>query len=142
MRSIILLHKNNFQFARKKSLAESSNNQPVATEKNVPARGRWLHIRRFLVFQVKLYVDALRDFVLSFLSIPAFILDLIEGKEGKNSHMENILALGRRTEKAINLFEQHTPEEQEGANVDSIIDHVERKVRREAGNFKNDRHKP
>ena len=109
----------------------------IAEKKSKQIRKPWKQVRRFLVFQIKLYVDAFRDFVLSFLSIPAFVIDLLTGHEGKDSYMEKVLALGRRTEKSINLFEQHSHEEQDGTNVDSIINHLEKKVRGEADNFKN-----
>lgn len=120
-------------------MAEDDEKFGVSPDKPALNPNPWKQVRRFLVFQVKLYADAFRDFLLSFLSIPAFVIDLITGKEGEDSHMEKILALGRKTEKAINLFEQHSPEEQEGANVDSIIDQLEEKVRAETASFRNNK---
>ena len=108
----------------------------LSVEKPAVNPNPWTQVRRFIVFQVKLYVDAFRDFMLSFLSIPAFVIDLISGNEGEDSYMEKIFAMGRRTERAINLFEQHKPGEQEGHSVDSIIDNLEDKVRTEADNFR------
>ena len=115
-------------------MTEKPEQEPVPASSPSGKKRRWPQVRRFLVFQIKLYVDAFRDFFLSLLSFPAFIMDLIEGKEGEDSHMESILKLGRRSEKAINLFEQHSREEQDGHSVDSIIDHVEQKIKTESLN--------
>jgi len=62
-------------------------------------------IRRLIVFQFKLYIDAIRDLLLSPLSIAAVLLDLLQRNREEKSHFSKVLHLGRRTEKAINLFE-------------------------------------
>jgi hypothetical protein len=96
------------------------------------AGGFWSKLRRFLVFQFKLYVDAIRDFALSFLSICAFVLDLIFHTPGKESYFDRVLRLGRRTERAINLFDQFHPDEQDQRSVDKFIDDVEERIRKDA----------
>lgn len=108
-----------------------SDSTPTDAEIDSPAntqtqtQGRfWPQFRRFLIFQVKLYIDALRDFVLSFLSFWAFLLDVITQSHGKGSHFERVLKLGRRSERAINLFEQYDPEQQE-KGVDAMIRRME-----------------
>lgn len=90
------------------------------TKTTAPGRF-WPQFRRFLIFQFKLYLDAFRDFVLSFLSFWAFLLDVITQSHGEGSHFERVLKLGRRTERAINLFEQYDPDRQEGRSVDAMI---------------------
>ena len=92
--------------------------------------GFWPQLRRLLVFQFKLYVDALRDFLLSLLSIGAFLLDIVHKKNGSESHFEQVLKLGRRTEIAINLFDQRNPEEQSKESVDGLINQVEERIRK------------
>lgn len=89
----------------------------------------WPQLKRLLIFQVKLYVDAFRDFFLSLLSLLAFLLDVIQQNHGPGSHFENVLNLGRRSEKAINLFNQHDPEQQDARSVDGVIREVERRFR-------------
>jgi len=80
-------------------------------------------LRRLLVFQLKLAVDALRDIVLSPVSLICTLLDLSRGKlSGKGSYFEKLMQFGRHTEKRINLFEQH---ESDGETVDSVLDQVE-----------------
>ena len=89
----------------------------------------WPQLKRLLIFQVKLYVDAFRDFFLSLLSLLAFLLDVLQQNHGPGSHFENVLKLGRRTEKAINLFDQHDPEQQDTRSVDGVIREVEKRFR-------------
>ena len=87
----------------------------------------WPHLRKFLVFQFKLYLDAFRDLFLSVLSLFAFVLDAVLNLSGSDSFFERVLAFGRRTEVAINLFNQHTDEEG-STNIDSILNDVEKRA--------------
>ncbi len=89
----------------------------------------WPQLRRLLIFQFKLYIDALRDFLLSLLSIGAFILDAITNSHGPDSHFESVLKLGRRSERMINLFDQYPNEQDGGSRVDDIIEDVEARFR-------------
>ena len=93
----------------------------------------WPQLRRLLIFQLKLYIDALRDFLLSLLSIGAFILDVISNSHGPDSYFEGVLKLGRRSERAINLFDQFNNEEGGGSRVDDIIEDVESRFRNKRG---------
>ncbi len=86
----------------------------------------WPHLRKFLVFQFKLYLDAFRDLLLSALSLFAFLLDAVLNLSGQDSYFERVLAFGRRTERAINLFNQHHGEE--GTDIDSILNDVEKRA--------------
>jgi hypothetical protein len=65
-------------------------------------------LRRLIVFQIKLAADAVRDLLLSPLSILMFILDVLFRPE--NSFYDWLMRLGRRSDQIINLFEQHTQE--------------------------------
>ncbi|MDA0281152.1 MAG: hypothetical protein O3C29_12095 [Proteobacteria bacterium] len=90
----------------------------------------WPQLRKFGVFQLKLYIDAFRDFLLSAVSLGAFIIDLIQQNEGPDSYFEKVLRFGQKTERAINLFNQFDAQERGGRSVDSIIDDVEERFRR------------
>ncbi len=90
----------------------------------------WPQLRKFLVFQIKLYIDAFRDVLLSVLALGAFIIDLVKQNDGPDSYFERVLKFGRGTERSINLFNQFGAEEQGGRSVDSIIDEVEQRFRR------------
>lgn len=85
----------------------------------------WPTTRKFLVFQLKLYIDAFRDVFLSILSLLAFAVDIILLNQGPESYFEKVLAFGRRTEVTINLFDQYDLDEQGGTSVDKILKDVE-----------------
>jgi hypothetical protein len=88
----------------------------------------WPSVRKFLVFQLKLYIDAFRDIFLSALSLLAFVLDIILLNQGPNSYFEKVLAFGRRSEVTINLFNQYDFDEQGGTSIDKILKDVESAV--------------
>lgn len=90
----------------------------------------WPQLRKFVVFQIKLYVDAFRDLLLSALSLGAFLLDLVQQNDGPDSYFERVLQFGRRTERSINLFNQFDAEERGTRSVDGVIEEVEARFRR------------
>lgn len=90
----------------------------------------WPQLRKFLVFQLKLIIDAFRDILLIWLSLGAFIIDLIQQNDGSDSYFEKVLSFGRGTERSINLFNQFDKQERGSNSVDSIIDDVEDRFRR------------
>lgn len=90
----------------------------------------WPQLRKFVVFQLKLYIDAFRDILLSVLSLGAFIIDLIQQNDGPDSYFEKVLRFGQRTERSINLFNQFDAKERGDRSVDSFIDEVEDRFRR------------
>lgn len=63
--------------------------------------------RHLLVFQVKLAADAVRDFVLSPVSVLVFILDAVRKPRLEDSLYLKLMVLGRRSDKMINLFDEH-----------------------------------
>lgn len=90
----------------------------------------WPQLRKFGVFQLKLYIDAFRDILLSMLSLGAFIIDLVQQNDGPDSYFEKVLGFGRRTERSINLFNQFDAQERGDRSIDSILDEVEDRFRR------------
>jgi hypothetical protein len=62
--------------------------------------------RHLVVFQFKLALDALRDLVLSPLSIVVFVLDALFKPPEKDSLYARLMALGRRSDRLINLFDE------------------------------------
>ena len=89
----------------------------------------WPQTRKFLVFQIKLYIDAIRDILLSLLSLVAFLIDLIQLNTGPDSYFERVLRFGYTTERAINLFNQYDAADQGAHNVDSVLQEMEDKFR-------------
>ena len=50
--------------------------------------------RRLVIFQLKLAVDALRDIILSPVSIVCSLLDLVEKRKDKGSYFEKLMLFG------------------------------------------------
>ena len=80
------------------------------THTDVAARSRWQLVKDVAVFQVKLLVDGLRDLVLVPLSIVAGIVALMHAGSKPGPQFYELLRLGRRSERWINLFSAAPPE--------------------------------
>ena len=68
------------------------------------APDRWTLIRDIAVLQVKLVVDGLRDFLLVPISLVTGIVSLLRGGDTPGTDFYDLLRLGRRSERWINLF--------------------------------------
>jgi len=90
-------------------------------------------LRDIAVLQVKLVVDGLRDFILVPVSLIAGVISLVKGGEERSSEFYDLLRMGRRSERWINLFgaaervygpasgdEQLSPED-----IDTLVSRVE-----------------
>ena len=93
-------------------------------------------IRDAVVFQIKLIVDGIRDFVLIPVSLIASILSLVRPGDKPGSEFYEVVAFGRRTEKMINLFgaadRLGRDVDDSGPDLDSLVSDVENYVRKEA----------
>lgn len=92
--------------------------------------GRWELIRDAVVFQVKLALDALRDFAFAPISIAAAVVDLITGGSNPGRYFYAVLALGGKTESWINLFgaprlEGRNELTGQAQTIDSLVKQVE-----------------
>jgi hypothetical protein len=66
---------------------------------------RWQLFRAVLVFEAKLAVDGLKDFVLAPLALLAFLLDMKRARRGEEwESFENVLLLGERFERWLALY--------------------------------------
>ena len=114
---------------------EAEDEALAASTKSRSAEGSaaaiWPQLRKLLVFQVKLYVDALRDLLMSPLSVVVFIVDAVQRNKGDDCLFESLLQFGRQTEKAINLFNQHDINDRNYRGIDSILVQVEDAVKKE-----------
>ena len=95
---------------------------------------RWTLIRDAAVLQVKLVVDGLRDLVLVPASLIAALVSLVRSDAGRpGPHFYRLLAMGKRSERAIDLFGAYRnapPEIKEesaaaGVNIDDLVARVE-----------------
>ena len=64
-------------------------------------------LRHMLVFQVKLGADALRDLLMSPISVLVFVIDVIRKPTLEDSLYLRLMLLGRKTDRVINLFDEH-----------------------------------
>ena len=95
---------------------------------------RWTLIRDATVLQFKLVIDGLRDFLLVPASLIAAVVSLVNTKDGQpGPQFYQLLAFGKQTERAINLFGafEHAPEEIthgdrfSDMNIDELVVRVE-----------------
>lgn len=86
-------------------------------------------VRSSLLFQLKLLADGLRDFLLVPLSLAATLVGLARSADDPEREFEQVLEVGRKTERWINLFGGHEPAEGETANMDELVTRAERMVR-------------
>ncbi len=114
---------------KKEKIEEKSSKFSFKKESTTPLTENQRHpVRRLLIFQVKLALDALRDILLSPVSIIASIIDLVDGRKGQASYFEMLMRFGGNSEKRINLFEQHQGEKQ---TIDNVLSQVEDVLKRE-----------
>lgn len=95
---------------------------------------RWTLIRDVAVFQVKVLCDGLRDLLLVPVSLAAGLISLLGGSAGKpGTEFYDLLKLGRRSERWINLFgaasSLHGPPTEEerfvAEDIDQMVSRVE-----------------
>lgn len=100
------------------------NRKEVVGEK---APTRWQIFRTLLVFQYKLLIDATKDFLLSPLSLAAALIDIIRPAPPSRMLFPELMRLGKKAERAINLFGRR-PDEGEWT-VDRLVDTMEHSIR-------------
>lgn len=86
----------------------------------------WSNLRRLVAFQIKLALDAGRDFALSPISIAAFVIDVIRKPGPEKSLYHRLMLLGQRSDRVINLFDEHS--DADHYTVDKTLRGVEQGV--------------
>ena len=94
---------------------------------------RWTLIRDVAVFQIKLLFDGFRDLLLLPISLITGIVSLVKGGRKPSSEFYDLLRVGRRSERWINLFgaasHLHGPATEEDIfpveDVDEMVSRVE-----------------
>jgi hypothetical protein len=87
-----------------------------------------LLLRDVLRFQVKLWLEALRDVVLSPITLAAAALDFVLLKRQSPRYFRTLLTLGRRSEDWIDLWSM-VDAGAKGENVDALLAQIEQVVR-------------
>ena len=105
------------------------------SDRNTPENrpDRWTLIRDVAVFQVKLIFDGLRDLLLVPVSLLAGLTSLLRGGHEPGPEFYDLLKLGRRSERWINLFgaagHYHGPatddEKLAEEDIDDLVSRVE-----------------
>lgn len=91
---------------------------------------RWLLIRQGIIFQLKLGLDAIRDVLLSPVSIILVIYDVLAGRDQTQSYFVKLMKYGRQSDRWINLFGLDDLEEKQGNNsVDYWLEKVEKAIK-------------
>lgn len=65
---------------------------------------RWRLIKHGFVFQCKLAIDALRDLLLSPISMACLFVDLVKGNSAEQSYFNKLMRFGHKTDIWLNLF--------------------------------------
>lgn len=82
-----------------------------------PRLDPWVLFKDTVMFQLKLGMDALRDLLLSPVSIICALVDFFRSKTLEQSTFYKLMALGYKTDKWINLFGAH---QRVGSKFDSV----------------------
>jgi len=83
--------------------------------------------RHLIVFQIKLAADAVRDLLLSPISIVVFFVDAVRKPTLEESWYLRLMILGRQSDRVINLFDEH--KDAGHYTVDESIEELERLLR-------------
>ncbi len=97
---------------------------------------RWALIRDMLIFQVKLAIDAIRDLLLSPVSIICGLVDILSGHTLTKSYFHKLMSFGHQTDSWLNLFGNQkkdtdsredidNQEAEANVNVDQLFSQVE-----------------
>lgn len=108
--------------------------QDIDTQPHAPTKSEL--IRDALVFQFKLLVDGIRDFILIPVSFGAAIISLLKPGNRAGTEFYDVVAFGRTTEKKINLFSVADkvgvdPVAEEIPDLDTLVGEFEAFVKKE-----------
>lgn len=105
---------------------EQIENTDIESDSLSSSRGQLL--RRALTFQAKLFVDGLRDLVLSPISFVAALLGIILYHDTPQKLFNKVMSFGRRSEQWIDLFECHEQSDTSENNFETLLADVEKIV--------------
>ncbi|MEM6666759.1 MAG: hypothetical protein AAF638_10185 [Pseudomonadota bacterium] len=119
--------------------------QPALPAPGTTHLSRFGLIRTVIVFQIKLFLDGLRDVIMSPMSIMAGIIGILFGGNRPDWAFQRLMRFGRRTDVWINLFDAYpegdpdVPQREKPVNspltgtrnVDEAIAEVEDLLRRD-----------
>ncbi|MBV33996.1 hypothetical protein [Kangiella spongicola] len=86
--------------------------------------GLWRKTRNLLLLQVKLWVDAIRDFALMPVGLICYLLDLASDSNDER-YWNKLMKWGRKSDHHINLFQHQSFEQKRSVTIDDVADIVE-----------------
>jgi hypothetical protein len=110
---------------------------PLSTVPRNNSDDRWKFLRDVLVFQLKMFLDNVRDFALMPVSLAAALIDLFYRGEREGALFYKVLRWGSHSERVINVYSaiaQHPASDfkvSPGYTVDGVIARLENVVVRE-----------
>ncbi len=107
-----------------------TNELPVRPEAEKPPtyESRWQLLRDMLVFQLKLFIDGLRDVILLPISLVAGVGGLLLQRDDPGRWFNKVLVWGRQSEAWINLFGRRRFAGRGKGNLDKLVAQVESRV--------------
>ncbi|AKE52808.1 hypothetical protein [Kangiella geojedonensis] len=84
----------------------------------------WRKTRNLLLLQLKLWIDALRDFALMPIGLVCYLLDLVSDKK-EDYYWNRLMKWGRQSDHHINLFQHKSFGQKKSVTVDDLADIVE-----------------
>jgi hypothetical protein len=79
-------------------------NLPPSTLPRANRHDRWRFLRDVLVFQLKMFLDNVRDFALMPISLVAALIDLVSRGEREGALFYKVLKWGSHSEKVIDVY--------------------------------------
>lgn len=113
---------------------KSRDKTMVITE--APSTGTWRKTRNLLLLQIKLWIDALRDFALMPVGFVCYLLDLISDSDD-DRYWNKLMKWGRQSDHHINLFQHDTFDQKKSITVDDVADIVEDVLKKDVKNSSN-----
>jgi hypothetical protein len=96
----------------------------------------WKKTRNLLLLQVKLWVDALRDFALMPVGVICYLLDLASDSD-EQRYWNKLMKWGRQSDHHINLFQHENFDEKKSVTIDDVADIVEDVLKKDVKNSSN-----
>ena len=98
-----------------------------------PTSRRAQLVRTSVLFQLKLMVDGVRDFILMPVAVVATLVGLLRSGEDPEAEFLRVMELGRASEQWINLFGDHEPFPAAGemGSLERLVSRAEEVLREE-----------
>jgi hypothetical protein len=94
-------------------------------EESTSKNERWPLIRQAIVFQFKLGLDALRDILMSPVSIILVVIDTAMANQHQQSYFLGLMRIGKQSDHWINLFGDSLSKDETSSNEEIVNNNVD-----------------